>query len=201
MGLREEKKEQVRHDLYLAAIELFRERGFAETRVCDITDRVRVSPKTFFNYFATKDGVLDHMVVRMLGFFEQHLRAALAEPELDVVNWLRRYTRGLAGFFSENRRFMHLVFTRSHLFRPGGQVHEQRLKMAELFGELIRAGQANGQIRADIEPLQMVEALGGLWYFTTLNWLAGVFEQRQPLEDRLCEVVELILGGCLPNSA
>jgi AcrR family transcriptional regulator len=58
MGRRERKKAQTRQALIDAAWELFDERGYAETTIEDITDRVDVSSRTFFRYFPSKEAVV-----------------------------------------------------------------------------------------------------------------------------------------------
>jgi len=57
-GLRERKKHQTALALHAAAIELFRERGYAETTVEEIADHADVSARTFFRYFSTKESVV-----------------------------------------------------------------------------------------------------------------------------------------------
>ena len=59
MGLREEKKQATRAAIVDTALELFRAKGFHATRIQDITDRLRISEATFFNYFPTKESVLE----------------------------------------------------------------------------------------------------------------------------------------------
>ena len=59
MGLREEKKQATRAAIVDTALALFRAKGFHATRIQDITDRLRISEATFFNYFPTKESVLE----------------------------------------------------------------------------------------------------------------------------------------------
>lgn len=57
-GLRERKKAETREALRAAAIRLFLEQGPAAVTVNDICEAARVSRRTFFNYFESKEGAL-----------------------------------------------------------------------------------------------------------------------------------------------
>lgn len=58
LGLRERKKLRTRRALVVAALRLFRTKGYAQTTVAEIAAEADVATKTFFNYFGGKDEVL-----------------------------------------------------------------------------------------------------------------------------------------------
>jgi len=57
-GRRDRKKQQTRAALIAAALRLVDERGLERVTVEEISEAADVSPRTFFNYFATKDEAL-----------------------------------------------------------------------------------------------------------------------------------------------
>lgn len=78
-GLRERKKDKLREALFLSALHLFEERGFAATSIDDIANAVDVSRKTFFRYFASKEDVVVRDEVRKIAMVDQALKTRRAD--------------------------------------------------------------------------------------------------------------------------
>jgi AcrR family transcriptional regulator len=58
LGRRDRKKHATRRAIRNAALELVAERGFAHVTIEDITEAVDIAPRTFFNYFPSKESAV-----------------------------------------------------------------------------------------------------------------------------------------------
>lgn len=200
MGLREEKKAEQRRAILDAAIALFRKRGYERTRVRDIIARLRISEATFFNYFATKDALLEAFAGEQLDESAANLKILLGPQDRPVPDRIRDLMRLWAAAMSSDREFSAVLATRSQwLSAPTGILREKALSNYELFEKLFTEGQRRGEIRRDKQPLQLAEMLEGIFTITAGNWLIGWWKDRtEALEPRLMRAVEVFLDGCKP---
>ena len=197
MGLRAEKKLELRRQILDVAIALFRDRGFDETRVQDIIDRVRVSEATFFNYFPTKDAVLQAFAVNLVEGYSSLVETALGDETRSVPDRIRDLFRILAMAFSQDRPFMATVVIRANMFFGAqGVLLEKEMLSYERLAMLFEEGQTRGEIRADLDPMQLAEILTGTYMLIVFNWLIGWWNDEETLGARLAPALEVLLDGC-----
>jgi len=105
MGLREDKKQRQRQEIVRVALELFRERGYDETRVRDIAARADISEATFFNYFSAKDLVLDELALTQVELFRETIAYQLGVAEKTVPERIVETMRAAAVVIAQDREF------------------------------------------------------------------------------------------------
>jgi AcrR family transcriptional regulator len=196
LGLREAKKHRQRQEIVETALELFRERGYDETRVSDVAERAGISDATFFNYFPSKDLVLDELALAQVELFSETLRYQLGRKSKSVPNRIRETMKVAAAAIASDREFQTVLYTRSNLFHSSGLLKERTHEMYRLLAELFEVGQQRQEIRVDANPLQLAEILIATYHLTTINWLIRWWGGRQSLERRLAAAVEIFLDGC-----
>ena len=179
MGWREQKKLEQRQAILAVALDLFRSQGFEATRVQDVTERLRISEGTFFNYFPTKGAVLDAAAVDILDRATVLLRQDVADHDRSVLDRLEELVREFAANFAGDRDFavQLALHTRLGLGREREQLTHRFL--AELFEE----GQARGEIRRDVPPRQLAELFMAVALVTVSNWLLFPGDESPPDED------------------
>ena len=103
----------------------------------------------------------------------------------------------MAQAIAADRQIQTVIFTRSRLFRASGHLKDQELRTYAQLADLFATGQQRGEIRADVEPVQLAEILTGVFQLTITNWLTGWWEdENEELEARLLRAVDIFLTGC-----
>jgi AcrR family transcriptional regulator len=197
VGLRQAKKDELRRRLYQTTVQLFRERGFEATRVKDVIDRVGVSEATFFNYFATKEAVLQQSAAdtkEFYGVFLRHLRARADEA---VDDRLGELVRAMASACVTDREFLATVLSRTSLFSgSAGTEKEKDLANFDHLAAVFDQGQQRGEISSRHDALQLAEVFIAIQTLTITNWVTGWWGDDGDLEPRMRAALDVMLTGC-----
>lgn len=191
-GLRRRKRERTADRIYTVAVRLFTERGFENVTVQDITDAAHVGKGTFFNYFPTKEAVLN----RFLEEYGEDVRDfAEALPEgLAPSESLGALITFLGSRILEDvtlSRLVLLASVRSRTLGEGNRAASTDFRGA--VGLVLARGQAAGTVRRDVPPERMAEYLVSCIFRILRDYLE--LDQEFDLQDRLAELVDLCVRG------
>ena len=198
VGRRERKKEETKRRIFVAALELFHEKGFEHTTVDEITERADVAKGTFFNYFPRKDAVLSYLSEEWLERVEQ----AASTPHADSTKRISALFRAVASAYDgENRSLAHLVIHAGmqQMFCPEDLCSRNRL--LTLVNEAVSEGQASGEFRRDLDPRAIGFALGSVFMGAIFWWVGHAHpgEVGIPADTRLDDVIagqlQLVFDG------
>ena len=180
---RERKKDETRHRIFHAAIDLFRERGFEQTTVDEITERADVARGTFFNYFPRKDAVLAYLSETRLLAVEENAAALLADRRPVPDKLLDLYLANAAPYEEdpELSRYV-LLELMGRAFAP---TEDLSLRWQEQIVRLIRQGQGRGELPAAEDPLRLEALLTGVYFATLYQWACMCPQPPFPLPDEL----------------
>lgn len=189
-GLRQKKNAVVKQALYDAAMELFRQKGFDETSVDEITERAGYSRATFFNHFGTKSGVLRYYGQRLQDLVEELLdRTQPSTPPLELI---RQVIIAMVREAEENIDEVRLICTHSlrdpnYLSNPT----QARKHLWNILTGLVSEAQQQGQIRRDLAARKLALHILFLYQGVVLAIVTGM----DSTESLLHSVWQFILGG------
>jgi AcrR family transcriptional regulator len=188
----------LRQRIYDAALTLFRRKGVAGATIREIAREADIGVGTFFNYFASKEDVLDALGRQR----QERLVALLAEPSLAGLTArerIERIMRALVEGMEEEPTLTRAV-VRAALGSPT-LFHGERARfvaLANLFAEILREGQARGEVAADCDAEVASHLLISTYATLTLDWVEEGAEGYAPLPTLLAHV-ETLWRGIAPR--
>jgi AcrR family transcriptional regulator len=193
MGLRDDKKRQTRTAILEGALARFREEGFASTRVRDITEELQISEATFFNYFPSKQSVLEEAAEVLLQRSMERLEGSVQRHD-PVPDRLEDLMEDFVTDFTQDRELAALLGAHTTFFSGGGS--ERLARAHELVTEMFAEGQRRGEIRADVTSAQLAQLYLEFVLSMIRTWVDDTDDAR-PLGERLRLSLSILLRGCV----
>lgn len=167
LSLRERKKLETRNRVLDTAIQLFQEQGFEQTSIDEIAAQANISRGTFFNYFANKEAVLLELAQNELRELGRLVEIKLADQPSAVAK-IRRLMQRLVADTLPYLRITRYVLLGAMLY-PSDET-AFNLRLSDMLIDLVRQAQELGEIRADLDAVEVAHAITG-------PYLSVVFEQ------------------------
>jgi|SRR5437016_2918581 len=193
---RQRRSADIRERLFRAALQLFAQKGFAETTVADITEAADVGKGTFFNYFPSKDHILLAFGEIQLGKLEAAIEMArqTGEPMPDFLRSLglrmtQEPTRNPAIVRALLQAYLSTTPVREAMMDLQKRVHS-------LHSQMIQLGQDRGEIRNDLPAAEIAHVFRQTIFGTLLIWsLYG----DATLHSRIETAFNLLWSGLTPR--
>lgn len=189
LGRRERKKLEVRQRILDAAATLFATQGLVATTVDQIAELADVSQTTFFNYFATKTGLVDAFIADLVVLFDGILDRAQAtdEPVAQTVHVLFHVSADLTEV--QHRMLRDLIAETARTSTLSARANLEHMR--HRFSDCLAAGQRSGEVRTDRDAAILADAVLGLYIAVFLFWTT---DADYPVAQRLRDSTELAKG-------
>jgi AcrR family transcriptional regulator len=162
----------VRAAILKAARKLYFAHGTAGVTARRIAAAVGVSPTAIYLYFRNLGDVLEHLRMEGHGLLADALRAV--DPELPAVERVRRMGRAYYAFGLAHPRYYDLMFHFGRAERPRRDAVQREMYTLMLLRDAVQRGVARGEIRNDLDPMVMTNALWSQIHGVTALAVSGV---------------------------
>ncbi|OGP57635.1 MAG: hypothetical protein A2V67_09275 [Deltaproteobacteria bacterium RBG_13_61_14] len=145
-----------------SAIKVFARKGFHNSRISEIAAEAEVADGTIYLYFKNKDDILIRLFENSLEQIIADLRAEIGK-ENDALRKLRRFIKMHLDLVNKNPNLavvLQVELRQSNKFMKEYEP-TRFIDYLNLIAEIIREGQAQGAIRADVAPGIVKRALFG----------------------------------------
>ncbi|HET8925185.1 MAG TPA: TetR/AcrR family transcriptional regulator [Candidatus Acidoferrum sp.] len=195
---RQRHSAEIRERLFHAALNLFAQKGFAETTVEDITEVADVGKGTFFNYFPSKDHILLSFGEMQIGKLESAVEMARQTNEPMTAfaqNLVTRMTqepmRNPAIIRAILQAYLSTTSVRAAMM-------DMQRRVLGLHTQMFQIGQERGEIRGDLPASEIAQVFRQTIFGTLLMWsLYG----DATLNERMDSAFKVLWTGLAPRDA
>jgi AcrR family transcriptional regulator len=189
---RTRRSAETRERLFHAAVQLFAQKGFAETTVEDITNAADVGKGTFFNYFPSKEHILIAFSDMQLGKLQRFVEAA-REGNEPMRSFFRTMSQQMT---SEPAKTPEVVRALLQANLSSSSVRnvmrEKNARGEQLLSQLVQIGQERGEFRRDVEAIEIARVFRQQTFGTLLLW--SVYGDDS-LAERLERAIDILWTG------
>ena len=194
---RQHSRDEQRQRILDAARSLFGARSFDDVTMADIAELAGVSRATVFNHYPGKHALVEAITADVLGYWAGMLEHALADEETGTPALVRALFAHMGAGIAHYYRFYRGVFREIAKLQlgleEGSRAARERATALERLTRLLARGQARGELRADVEAVDLARAFDSLSNGTINQWLFD--DPSGPLGERMERAAEIYLGA------
>jgi TetR/AcrR family fatty acid metabolism transcriptional regulator len=166
-----------------AAVKVFAEHGFHNSKVSEIAKKAKVADGTIYLYCKNKDDILISLFEESLKLLINNMREAVREIE-DPLEKIRVFIRlhfESVEKFQGVAEVMQVELRQSHKFMKE-YVPQRLAEYLNIVSEIIEEGKAKGVIKEEIHPAVFKRALFGAMDEIALHWVLIKRQRKRAYE-------------------
>jgi len=177
---REEKSERIRKELFRAAAEIVGEVGYAGASITLITQRAGVAQGTFYNYFESRQDLLDKLLPELGEEMRVHIRDAALRAPHNFAELERSGFEAFFGFLKENPHFLRILNEAESYAVAGYQKHLDAT--AKDYVRFLARAQRNGEFPGyqEVELEAIAFILMAARSYLAVRYLGKHVNRRRP---------------------
>jgi AcrR family transcriptional regulator len=196
-GLRERKKAHLRQQIMETATDLFRKRGYENTRVDDIVQALEISQPTFFRYFPSKEEILRQVGCEAYRHITKLLQLECSGKATTADRLFRIYET-LCQQIDADRLLWRSIAVSGALKAIRSELRgADETQLIDVLEGVLAEGQQRGEITRSFPPKQLAQFMEGVALNVFREWAESAPGQVR-ITDRISAGVEFFLRGARP---
>jgi TetR/AcrR family fatty acid metabolism transcriptional regulator len=196
--MKDEKKHQ---RILKAAVKIFAEKGFYNSRVSEIAKEANVADGTIYLYFKNKDDILISLFEEEFGRIVENMRKELAK-ERDPLQKIRIFAITHLSIVSKQQQLGEVlgVEVRQSSKFMKEYINNPFIEYLNLIRSIVIEGQEKGFIRKDLTPGIIKRALFGALDEMARYWVLSTKKKHNTNEAAL-QISEVFIRGVMSEEA
>jgi TetR/AcrR family transcriptional regulator, fatty acid metabolism regulator protein len=195
-------KDENKHQKILqAAIKVFSEKGFYNSRVSEIAKEANVADGTIYLYFKNKDDILISLFEEEFGKIVQNMRVSL-EKDKDPLQKIKRFAIAHLSIVTKQQELaevMGVEVRQSSKFMKE-YVNKPFIEYLNIIRSVVIEGQEKGLIRKDLTPGIMKRAFFGALDEMARYWVLST-QKKHSIDDAALQISDVFIRGMMSDEA
>lgn len=191
-------EQDVRDRILDQATRLFAERGFGGASVREIVEAAGVTKPVLYYHYGNKDGLFLEAVRTQMGRLGALMEASVQGPGT-VPDRLLCFVESYLDWMTRHQDALKLLVTCRHTpddRQPEVDMMSMHRQHGEILAKLLAEGVAEGSVRSDVQPMDLVMGLIGL---ANIFCMARLFGAVPADPDQAQRLLDLYLNGAAPR--
>jgi TetR/AcrR family fatty acid metabolism transcriptional regulator len=195
-------KDENKHQKILqAAIKVFSEKGFYNSRVSEIAKEANVADGTIYLYFKNKDDILISLFEEEFAKIVRDMRAELAR-EKDALQKIKRFAithLSIVAHHPHLAEVMGVEVRQSTKFMKE-YVNQPFIEYLNIIRSVVIEGQEKGLLRKDLTPGVMKRAFFGALDEMARYWVLST-KKKHSIDEAALQISDIFIRGMMSEEA